>query len=200
MNLWGTQTSSIQIMNGVRNIVCVSKRFGITSGIVITNRVLHTNPLFAKLCSYKNIDTHFCLGRYYFADVNMANMLDILLDDESLKTMNPSMSVEDVRSNARRMLLNTNSEFYMHVTGEDLSIFESRDLLRKLTHSNPDHYFLDRPCSRAGLPEGQILVKAKNGKNQTFSFLASIEDYKLMVKNREIPIQIELYEEFKQAA
>lgn len=199
MNLWGTQTSSIQIMNGVRNIVCESKRFGITSGIVITNRVLHTNPLFAKLCSYKNIDTHFCLGRYYFADVNMANMLDILLDDESLKTMNPSMSVEDVRSNARRMLLNTNSEFYMHVTGEDLSIFESRDLLRKLTHSNPEHYFIHRPISQSGLPDGMILVLAKNGKKQSHLFLAAIEDYKRMIKNPEIPVQIEQYEEYKQA-
>lgn len=200
MSLWGTQNSSTQVFKGVRHVVCENAIHGVTSGVVITESVLKNNPIFAKLRTYKQIDTHYWRGHYYFADVNMANMLEILLPDDALKITNPTMMVEDIRNNARRLLLDTNSDFYMHVTGEDLSIFESRSMLRKLTHSNPDHYFLDRPCSRAGLPEGQILVKAKNGKNQTFSFLASIEDYKLMVKNREIPIQIELYEEFKQAA
>lgn len=194
MSIWGAVQSSHQLFRGCR-IISTSSH----GGIVLTANALAKNPMLEKLRSYPSIESHYQNGNYYFEEDCEASMVLYLMSDEILGEVFTKRSPEELRQSCLNTFVQYNPEYFTHVTGKGLSIFDSPVLLNQLVQSNPEHYILRTGYSETSynVPYGHVYFVVENGSKKRIGLLTTKSEYEMIRKCSFLPVSIDQYDRFE---
>lgn len=158
------------------------------------------------LKKYKRIDTHEYQGNYFFCDTSDVNLVLSLLNDQQLKKHFNFDDAESIRNDVFRHLLKHNADFFEHITGRSLSIFESRNRLKQYAYSNPRNFFISlrnipkNHTHDSQIPQGLLKVQTYNKEGNKRFFLVDVNTYKKLAAITEVPIDCSAFKECEKAA
>lgn len=193
MSIWGAVQSSEQIFRGCRFVSTSSH-----GGIILTANTLQKSQLLEKLRTFPSIESHYQNGNYYFEEDCEAAMVLYLLSDETLEQLFPKKSADESRISCLKTFVQYNPDYFTHVTGKGLSIFDSRVLMERLVQSNPDHYILRTAYSETSynVPAGYVHFVVENGLGNSIGLLSQKDEYVAIRKLSYLPITVDQYQRF----
>ena len=192
---WGKVNSSTSIFRGVRVVSCEGH-----GGILITQNAMRKLPALEKLRSFPSIDTYLEKGTYVFEEDCDASMVLAVLDQEALnRYFQREMNYEEFYQKVLNSLVHSNPDFYTHITGKELQIFESRSLMEDfLKHNENPMYFKRSAFSRSwDIPNGFVwLIVEHNLTKDEIGILIPKNEYEKVRTPYYMPICIDGYEQF----
>lgn len=193
MSIWGKVQDSTSIFRGCRFVSTSSH-----GGIILTSSAMAKHQSLEKLRTYPEIQQYDKNGTFYFEEDSEAFMVLYLLDDETLQRLYPNSTSERIRELALISFIQYNPSYFTHVTGKELSVFDSPRLWDEFIKSNPNHYFIRTAFSEISfnVPAGYVYFIVENGNKERLGLLAPKDEYKQLRAISNIPVDVSKYQRF----
>lgn len=193
MSIWGKVQDSTSIFRGCRFVSTSSH-----GGIILTSSAMAKHQSLEKLRTYPEIQQYDKNGTFYFEEDSDAFMVLYLLDDETLQRLYPNSTPERIRELALISFIQYNPSYFTHVTGKELSVFDSPKLWEEFIQSNPEHYFIRTGYGENtfNVPAGYSYFIVENGKKERVGLIAPKNEYKALRQLAKLPVEVNDFQRF----
>lgn len=182
---WGAIQGTKQIFRGVRSVSCAGH-----GGVIVTQSAMEKSPKLEKLRTYPEINKFFDGKVYNFEeDCDYAlvfALLDITTLSDYYNRKLAQAEFDDLQKDFYWSLISYNPDFYTHLTGKDLQVFDSYMLMKDLIENNENEFFthVATQSNCWDIPDGKKMFSFKENKtNRTVTCLGTKEQYDQLLKS-----------------
>lgn len=176
---WGLIVKSTPIFRGVRSVICEGH-----GGVIVTEHAMATLPQLEKLRTFPEIRKFFDGKVYNFEEDCDYAMVYSLLDHQTLNQLFGKELTDD-EFQARQgsfisSLLQFNPDFYTHLTGKSVQIFESTSLWNEFIKNNENHFYKHASADSRSwdIPDDKIMLSFREHPTDKIVYcLATREQY-----------------------